>query len=81
MVGSDNKAEEANRQYGSHHTYVAERLFFIGVISYDMGDNAKSGENKNIHFGVTKESEEVLIEDGVPSAGGVKKGGVEVAVC
>lgn len=46
-----------------------------------MGDHAESGEDKNVDFGVPKESEEVLVKDGVSSSGRVKEGGVKVSVC
>ena len=45
-----------------------------------MGDHAESGEDKNVDFGVSKESEEVLVKDGVSSPGRVKEGCVKVSV-
>lgn len=47
----------------------------------NVGDCAEAGENKNIDFWVTKKSEKVLVQNWVSSPGGVKEGGVKVAVC
>jgi len=68
VVGPYNEAKEADGHYCSDHSHVAERFFFAGVISYNVGNYSKAGKNKNIYFGMAKESEEVLVEDGVPSS-------------
>ena len=39
-----------------------------------MGDYSEAWENKNIDLWVPKESEKVLVEDGVTSSSGVKEG-------
>lgn len=46
-----------------------------------MRDYTKSRKNQNINFRVAKESEQMLIKDGVSTSGRVKEGCVEVAVC
>lgn len=45
-----------------------------------MGDYPEARKNKNIDFWVTEESEEVLVENGVSSAGRVEEGRVKVSV-
>lgn len=81
MVGSYNKAQKADGHHGPNHSHVAERLFFAGVIGYDVGNHAEAWENQNIDFGVAEESEQVLIKNGVTSSSRVKEGGVKVSVC
>lgn len=76
MVSSNNEPKESNGYYSSDYSYVTERLLFAGVVGYNMGDYAKSWENKNVNLGVTKESEEVLVKDWVSSSCRVKEGGV-----
>lgn len=80
-MGPYDKAEEPNGEYGSYYSYVAEWFFFASVVCYYMGDDAESWKNEDIDFGVSKESEEMLVEDGVASSGGVKECSVQVAVC
>lgn len=46
-----------------------------------MGDHTKPWENKNVDFGVAKESEQVLIQDGVTPSCGVKEGCIKVTIC
>lgn len=41
-----------------------------------MGDDSKSGQDKDIDFRVAEESEQVLVQDGVSSSCGVKKSSV-----
>jgi len=43
-------------------------------------NHSEAWKNKNIYLWVTKESEEVLVEDRVPSPCWVKEGCVEVSV-
>jgi hypothetical protein len=45
-------------------------------MSYNVRNSPKSWKNKNIDFWVPKESEEVLVENRVPTAGRVEKGRV-----
>jgi len=45
-----------------------------------VGDHSEARENKNVNFWVTEESEEVLIENRISSACGVKESGVQVSV-
>lgn len=81
MVSPNDKPKEPDGYYSSDYSYVAERFLFTGVVGYNMGDHAESGEDKNVDFGVSKESEEVLVKDGVSPSGRVKEGGVKVSVC
>ena len=46
-----------------------------------MGDHTEAWENKDVDFGVSEESEQVLVKDRVSSAGRVKEGSVQVSVC
>ena len=46
-----------------------------------MGDYSEAGENKNIDLWVAKESEEVLVENGVSAPCRVEEGCVQVSVC
>lgn len=41
-----------------------------------MGNYSEAGEDQNIYFGVAEESEQVLVEDGIPTSCRVKEGGV-----
>ena len=45
-----------------------------------MADNAKARQNHDVHFGMAKEPEQVLIQDRVAAAGRVKKGRAKVTV-
>ena len=80
MVGPYNKPKESDGHYCSDHAHIPERFFLAGVISYDVGDHAKSGKDKDVDFRVTEESEEVLIKDRVPPSCRVEKGSIEVTV-
>jgi hypothetical protein len=46
-----------------------------------VGNYPKTRQNKNINFGVTKESEEMLIKNRVSSPSRVKKGGIQITIC
>lgn len=76
MVGSDNKAQETNREYGSYYSHIPEGFFFVRVIGYYMRDDAEAWEDKNIDFRVAKESEQMLIENWVSASGRVKEGSI-----
>jgi len=73
---SDNKSKVTNRYYSSDYPCGSERGLFTGVECNNMRDDTKPWKNKNINFGVTKESEEVLIKDWVSSSGRVKEGSI-----
>lgn len=75
-MGSNNEAKESDGIYCSDHAHVPEGFFFTGVVGDDMGDNTEAWQDKDIYFGVPKESEEVLVKDGVSSASRVEEGGV-----
>lgn len=45
-----------------------------------MGDYSKPGQNENVDFRVTKESEEMLVKNWVSSPGRVEEGSVQVSV-
>lgn len=45
-----------------------------------MGDYSEAWENKNIHFGVAEESEQVLVEDRISSSGRIKECCVQITV-
>ena len=57
VVGSHDKAKEADGHHCPDHAHVAERLFFARVVCDDVRDYTKAGEDQNVDFGVTKESE------------------------
>jgi len=61
MMGSDNKPEEPNCQYGVNHAYSSEGVFLMGVMSDNVGDSAKCRENQNVDFRMAKKSEKVLV--------------------
>lgn len=75
-MGSNNEAKESNGIYCSDHTHIPERFFLASVVGDDVRDDTKAWEDEDINFGVPKESEEVLVKDGVSSASGVEEGGV-----
>lgn len=80
MVSPDNEPQESDGHYGSDHAHITERFFFAGVVGHNVGNHAKPGKNKNIDFGVAKESEQVLIKDWVSSTCGVEEGCVKVTI-
>lgn len=80
MVSSNDKSKESNSHHSSDYTHIAERLLFAGIVGHNVGNHAEAGEDENVDFGVPKESEEVLVKDGVSSTGRVKEGGVEVSI-
>lgn len=45
VVGSYNEAKEADSHYCSDHSYVTKWFFFARVVSYNMGDYSKAGED------------------------------------
>lgn len=46
-----------------------------------MGNHPKAWKDKNIDFGMSEESEEVLVKNWVSSSGRVEEGGIKVSVC
>lgn len=46
-----------------------------------MGDHAKSWKDKDVYFWVAEKSEQVLIQDRVPTSCRVEEGCVEITVC
>ena len=57
MVGPYDKAKEADGHYCSDHAHVAERFFFTRVVCDDVRNYTKAGEDENVDFGVSEESE------------------------
>lgn len=57
VVGSYDEAKEADGHHGSNHSYIPKGFFFPRVVCYNVGDYPKPWKNKNIYFGVAKESE------------------------
>lgn len=76
MVSSDNEAQETNGYHSSDYSHIAERLLFARVVGHNVGNHAEPREDENIYFGVSKESEEVLVKDGVSPSCRVKEGGI-----
>lgn len=46
-----------------------------------MGNYSEAWKNEDVYFRMTKEPKEVLVKDGIPAPGRIKKGGVKVSVC
>lgn len=80
MVGSDNESEESNGYYSPDYPHIAKRFLFAGVVGHNVGDHAESGEDKNVYFRVSEESEKMLVKNRVSPSCRVKEGGVEVTV-
>lgn len=57
VVGSHDEPQEANCHHSSDHAHIPERFFFTGIIGDDVGDHSEAWKNKDIYFGVPKESE------------------------
>jgi hypothetical protein len=45
-----------------------------------MANNTECGEDKDINFGVTEESEKVLVKDRIATASWVEEDGFEVTI-
>lgn len=76
VVSSYDEAEKANSHYCSDHAYVSERFFFARVVGDNVRDYTEAREDEDIDFRVSEESEQMLVQDWVSSAGGVKEGGI-----
>lgn len=73
---------ESKEAYGKHsvdHTDVSKDTS-IGILSYYLANDAKSGKNEDIHLGMTKESKEMLIQNRISSPRRVKERGVEMPI-
>jgi len=57
MVGSYDKAKEANCYHCSHHSHIPERFFLTCVVGDDVRDYTKARKDKNVYFRVAEESE------------------------
>jgi len=73
VVGSDDEAKEADGHYSSYYPHIPEGLFLTSIEGNNVGDHAESGEDENVDFRVAEESEQVLVEDRVPSSCGVEE--------
>lgn len=56
-MSSYNKSQEANRYHGPHHAHIAKRLFFAGVVGYNVGDDTEAWEDEDVDFRMAEESE------------------------
>jgi hypothetical protein len=61
MMSSDDKAQKPDGDHGVYYTIVTKYLLFTCICSHDLGYNPESWENKDIDFGVTKKSKQVLV--------------------
>ena len=61
MVSPDDKPEEGNSPHGVDYAQGPEAVTLGGVVVDDLGYYPEAREDKNVHLGVTKKSEEVLI--------------------
>ena len=52
----------------------------MGVVSNNMRDNPKPGQDKDIKFGMAKEPEQVLIEYEISPSPWLEKPGIKVSV-
>lgn len=76
MVCPHNKSQGADPEYGVDHPEGAEGFGLSRGVGDNVRNSPKAGENEDVDFWVAKKSEEMLVEDGVPAACGVKEGGV-----
>jgi hypothetical protein len=61
------EADAANRNHCVGHTEIAEhRLAAEG--RHDLADHAEAWKNENIHFRMTEEPKQVLVQNGVAAA-------------
>ena len=73
------KADRANRDHGIGHAEIAEDgLFREG--GNDMADDAEARQDHDIHFRVTEEPEQVLVQDQIAAIGRIKEGRAEVTI-
>lgn len=60
VMGSYNEAKETDGEHGVDHSQVAKDRF-VRVTFDDVANDSKAGKNKNVDFGMSEESEEMLI--------------------
>ena len=79
VVSPHDKADSADRDHGVGHAEIAEN----GLLREgrnDVADNAEARQNHDVHFRVTEEPEEVLVEDRVATIRWIEERGAEVAI-
>ena len=67
MVRPHDKANKTNGNHGVCHTEIAKDRFFRERCD-DVRHNTKGRQNHNIHFWVTKEPKQMLIQNGITTA-------------
>lgn len=50
------------------------------MVGYNVGDHSKPGEDEDVDLWVTKESEEVLVQDWVSPSSWVEEGCVKISI-
>ena len=79
MVRPDNKADNTNSNHRIGHAEIAkDGLTAKGCDN--LADNAKGWQDHDVHFGVTKEPEQMLIQDRITACGCVKESTAKVTV-
>ena len=79
VVRPHDEADCTNRHHRISHAEIAEdRLLREG--RDDMADDAKARQNHDVHFRVTEEPEEMLIEDRITAIGRIKEGRAEITI-
>ena len=79
VVRPDDEAEGPNGNHSVNHGQVAkDRLAREGC--NNVADDAEGRQDHNVHFGVTKEPQDVLVQHGVATACRIKEGSPKVTV-
>ena len=79
-MGPNHEANHTNGHHGIGHAEITENRL-LGKGGNDVADDAKAGQDQNIHFRMTEEPEQMLEQDRVTAARRIKEGGAKIAVC
>ena len=79
VVRPDNKADDANCNHGIGHAEIAKH-WLAAEGCYDLADDAETWQNHDVHFRVTEEPEQMLIQDRVTASRRIKECAAKVTV-
>ena len=80
VVSPNDEGQNCNGGGRVHHGGVAEKPLACKSWN-DLTDDAKGGQNHDVHLWMSEEPEDVLVHDGVTTTCGIKEGGPEMTVC
>jgi len=79
MMTSDEESNEGNRTDSPTHACPIEETEGTVVLQY-VTDHCEHREYENIHLGMSEESEQMLVQDSIPTASNVKELCIKVPI-